>query len=54
MFKKYREHVLKRHLACYHFNVNNLNDKEGEEFFNRQKTILFRKIKRLGLRRGNF
>ena len=26
---------------CYHFNINNLNDKERKEFSNRQKTFFF-------------
>ena len=31
-FKESREYVLKRHTVCYHFNINNLNDKEREQF----------------------
>ena len=38
-FKECREYVLKRHFVCYHFNINNLNDKAREEFFNIQKII---------------
>ena len=28
--KECREYALKRHFVCYHFNINNLNDKERE------------------------
>ena len=38
-FKECREYVLKRHFVCYHFNINNLNDKE--RVFNRQKTVFY-------------
>ena len=31
--KECREYLLKRYFVCYHFNINNLIDKERKEFF---------------------
>ena len=36
-----RVYVLKGHFEQYYFNINNLNYKERQEFFNRLKTIFF-------------
>ena len=43
-YKECREYVVKQHFVCYHFNINNLNDKEME----------FKKIKSSAVKRRNF
>ena len=37
--------VLQPHFVCIHFNLNNLNDKEREEFFKRQNNFSLQKLK---------
>ena len=37
--------LLNDNLVCYHFNINNLNDKERQEFLGNKKQFFLEKLK---------